>query len=562
LSIEAPPPRRWLSRQSVDIEPWRANPFHRVRLGDSAPDKILVYPSDPRVGDAARGREIGNGVWRIGAERLAGDYASPWDRPPPSRHFSARLHSFSWLNDLAAVGPSAHARIAQLIDHWIERFGDWDELAWDAGLAAERLYAWLAWGQPAFELGDPARRLALMKTAARHARLLLLAGADLNERHMGSIKAGAALVFAGFAGFPEAERLIEQGEEMLLEACAKQFFADGGHHSRCPETLAEAYCDLIAAEHSLRPLGESTLRESLPRMADMLRMLRLGDGGLGCFHGGSEGSRASLDAALARSPGEARAIQYATQSAFQRVEAGDLRVLFDVGGAPPLSYSEHAHAGALAFELSSRNERLIVNVGAARDLEPAARSAARATNGQSTLIVADALSASLEEPRRARAPARLAGPGLDDVRRSSDEDGVTVQGRHDGYKAQFGLLHRRYLFVDQSGVNLRGIDELIRPMRLKSPNSRTPIPFVARFHLHPEVRARLTEPHMALLETRGGQRWRLRTDAPALDLAASIYWGGQNPQETVQLVLSGEADPMGHGLGPPNRIRWALSRAD
>jgi uncharacterized heparinase superfamily protein len=210
--------------------------------------------------------------------------------------------------------------------------------------------------------------------------------------------------------------------------------------------------------------------------------------------------------------------------------------------------------------LSSERERLIVNVGAARELEPAARIAARATNGHSTLALADALSANLEEPRRGRGPARMSGPNLDDVRRSSDESGITVQGRHDGYRAQFGLLHRRYLFVDHEGKNVRGIDELIRPMKLKTTPPKRPIPFVARFHLHPNVRARLVEQNAALLETPGGQRWRLKTDAPEISIEPSIYWGGAAVRENLQIVLSGKADPMGHGLSPPNRIRWALTR--
>jgi uncharacterized heparinase superfamily protein len=235
--------------------------------------------------------------------------------------------------------------------------------------------------------------------------------------------------------------------------------------------------------------------------------------------------------------------------------------VFDVGSAPPLAYSERAHASALAFELSSERERLIVNVGAARELEPAGRMAARATNAHSTLVLGDALSATFEEPRR-KGPARLVGPALDDVRRSSDDSGITVQGRHDGYREHYGLLHRRYLFIDHEGKNLRGIDELMRPVREKRIVTKKPIPFVARFHLHPSVRARMVEHQMALLETPGGQRWRLRTDAPEIAIEPSIYWGGAVvPQESLQIVLSGEADPMGHGLGPPNRIRWALARA-
>ena len=535
-----------------------------MRLGDPSPEGVEHWGDDPRIGDASRGREIGQGVWRIGAERIAGEYLIPWERPHPSRHFTARLHSFAWLVDLAAVGPAAHQRIAQLIETWVDHYGDWDELAWDAELTAERLFAWLCWGQPAFEQGDRSRAL-ILRAAARQARLLLLAQNELSERRLGSIKAGAALALAAAAGFPEAQRMAEQGEELLLEACAKQFLPDGGHQSRSPEALAEALFDFLTAHAAFEKMGDPSpmLRDALPKLANMLRMMRLGDGGLGCFQGGSESSAASIENALARTPGDARAFQFATHSGFQRLEASGMRALFDVGGAPALAYSDRAHAGALAFELSSERERLIVNVGSARELEPAGRSAARATNAHSTLILADALSAEFEEQRRGKGPARLVGPNLDDVRRSSDETGITVQGRHDGYRAQFGLLHRRYVFVDHDGRNLRGIDELIRPSKAKTQPAKAPIPFVARFHLHPSVRAKLVEHQMALLETPGGQRWRLRTDASLIAIESSIYWGGRTvPQETLQIVLSGAADPLGTGLGPPNRMRWALARAD
>lgn len=559
MNAPVSPPRR-PPRPITVSDHWRANPFHRMRLGEGAPDRIARWGADPRVGSAERGRDIGKGVWRVAAERLAGEHALPWLPAHPSRHFSARLHSFSWLVDLAAVGPSAHARIAELVDAWVAEFGEWDELAWDPELAAERLFAWLCWGRPAFEMGAPEQRGALLRSAARQARLLLAAQSELSERHLGFIKAGAALILAGAAGFPDADRLAEQGEEMLMEACAQQFLPDGGHLSRCPEALAEALCDLVTALDQLAEPGH-IFQETAPKLANMLRMLRLGDGGLACFHGGSEGSPASIDGALARVGGDVRAIQYATQSAYQRLDAGELRVLFDVGGAPPLSYAERAHASALSFELSSASERLIVNVGAARELSPAARMAARATNGHSTLALADALSGALEERRGKGAP-RIVGPVLDEVRRASDDAGITVQGRHDGYRAQFGLLHRRYLFVDHDGVNLRGIDELIRPMKLKTPAPKAPIPYVARFHLHPSVRARVSERQTALLETPGGQRWRLRTDAPEIAVEPSTYWGGAAPRESLQITLSGEADPMGHGLAPPNRIRWALTRSD
>lgn len=553
---------RW--RGGGEPEPWRANPFYRMRLGDHGPDRITQFGHDPRIGDLARGRDLMKGVWRIAAERLSGDAAIPWDRPPPSPHFSARLHAFSWLADLNALGPDSHARIAGLIETWVQLFGDWDEFAWDAALTAERLYAWLCHGQRAFEFGDPAIRTALMRSIGRQARLLLIAHNELDDRPMAQIKAGAALVLAGCAGFSEAERLREHGEEILIEAVAKQFLPDGAHQSRAPEQLAEAVFDLLTATNALTRAGRDppqTLRDALPRMANMLRFLTLGDGGLACFHGGSEGSAASVARALETIGGPVRAFRFATHAAYQRLQNGDITLLFDVGGAPPPLFGERAHAGALAFELSSGAERLIVNVAAARELEPDGRAAARTTNGHSTLIVGDALSAAIEQ--RGRHGARFIGPTIDDMRRSEDDDGVTVQGRHDGYVSQFGLMHRRYLFADPSGRNLRGIDELIRPTRLKASPPRNGIPFVARFHLYPGVRAEMVEHEMVQLVTPGGTRWRLRTDAPRISITESAYWGARTvPQESLQIVLAGEADPLGHGLGPPNRIRWALARSD
>jgi len=186
--------------------------------------------------------------------------------------------------------------------------------------------------------------------------------------------------------------------------------------------------------------------------------------------------------------------------------------------------------------------------------------AARATNGHSVLVLSDALSASMDEFRRGKGSPRISGPQLDDVRRSSYDNGVTVQGRHDGYRDKFGLLHRRYLFVDTEGKNLRGIEELIHPVKHKGPTTKKFIPYVARLHLYPGVRARIIDQTSAQLETPSGQRWRLRTDAPNIAIEPSIYWGGQTVRETIQIVLTGEADPLGPGLAPPNRIRWALTR--
>lgn len=544
---------------------WRATPFYRMMLRGADPDRVQQWGKDPRVGDAERGREIVSGTWRIAAERLLGAHLFPWSAPPPSPHFSARLHGFSWLRDLAAVGPGAHECIGMQILSWVSGFGEWHPQAWAPELVAERLFAWLCHGKPAFEGGDPVMRPALMRSLGRQSRHLDLAAGDLREP-LTRIKAGAALVLVGCSGAPEGERFLDHGLEMLLEACAAQMSPEGMHLSRSPEHLCEALCDLVAADDAMVRHAVETpkqIREAMTRMAGMLRFLRLGDGALPAFQGGGEGKAATLERLLNEFDGAQRPFTVAPQSGYHRLAAGAVVIVLDAGGAPPASFADRAHAGCLAFEWSSGSDRLVVNVGSSLELDPDWRVAGRATNGHSTLIVDDALSSVFEQTRLGRGPARPTGPPHVTAKRTDDDEGAWIDAQHDGYRAEYGLIHRRTIYVDKAGKDIRGLDALARPVN--EPKTADPWrpPFTIRFHLHPRVSATLGEKGIAVLASPQGGRWRLRTDAARMRIEDSVYLSGADgPQRSRQIVLLGNAEPNGAGDAPPNRVRWAFSRLD
>ena len=562
MSAGASPPA-WRNLLSAASDEWRATPFYRMMLGGSDPDRVLQWGRDPRRGDAARGADLAAGLWRIASERLTGAHQIPWSAPAPSPHFKARLHAFSWLRDLAAADEAAP--IADLIQSWAASFGEWHPEAWAPELVAERLYAWLCHGRPAFEGGDVEIRPALMKSLGRQARHLQLAAGDIRDP-LARVKAGAALIMCGCSGMPEGERLTEVGVEILEESSASHFLSDGGHASRAPEALLEAFADLIAADDALARHGLETprlVRDLLPKIAAMLRYLTLGDGGLAAFNGGGPGDPATLAALLAERDGEGRAFRIAPQSGFYRLAAGDCVLIADAGAAPAAAFGDRAHAGCLAFEMSSGKDRLIVNVGSARELLPSWRAAGRATNGHSTLIVDDALSAVFETARLGRVAARPIGPPGVHAQRIDDDDGARIDAQHEGYRADYGLVHRRTLFLDKSGLNVRGLDVLARPLAAGKAANSARVPYAIRFHLDPGVNARRLDASSVHLETASGAHWRLRTDAPHAAIEDSISLSARPlPLPTNQIVLSGEADPNGSGDAAPNRVRWALTRLD
>jgi uncharacterized heparinase superfamily protein len=561
LNDPTPPQNPLRALLSAAAEEWRSTPFYRIGLRGADPLSVALISEDPRPGDPVLGADLLRGMWRLGAERLSGLHPVPWSEPAPSPYFSARLHAFGWLRDLAQA-PGATEAVVRLIDTWVEGFGRWHASAWAPELTAERLLAWLCHGGPALSRG-PASSTAL-QSLGRQARHLMFAAKDIREPSA-RITAGAALVAASAAGLPEADPLRDQGEEMLLEAEASQILSDGGHQSRSPETLLNALCEMIIAETALTRANNApsrNLRVAIGRMANMLRFLSLGDGALACFQGGGEGGAAAVAGALAAAGGEARGFDYANQSGYQRLRSGDLTLLMDVARRPPPSaFAGRAHAGALAIEFSCGKDRVFVNVGAGRELDPEWRAAARGTAAHSTLILADSLSSPFSQPRRGRGAAYPTGPNIY-ATRSQDDTGTWVIGHHDGYREAFNLTATRIIFMDREGRKIIGHDQLGRPLDQKAGRGSRLIPFAVRFHLHPTCRAEPAESRTVLIETTNGARWRFHCDADCR-LEESIYLGGSlKPQRTQQIVLSGAALISGDEREKTNRVRWSMARMD
>ncbi|MBI1251285.1 MAG: hypothetical protein GC189_07425 [Alphaproteobacteria bacterium] len=560
--LRATSPNAWRALLNAATEEWRSTPFYRNSLNGSDPQRVLQWGRDPRFGDPERGREILRGQWRIATEKLHPTHPIPWAVTHPSPHFTARLHSFSWLIDLASIGADSYPLAAKLIETWAQAYGDWHDAAWAPELVSERLYAWMCHGQPALARADPAMQPALLRSIGRQARHLLQAAKDIHNP-IARIKAGAALVVTGCA-IADGEAMVDLGKEILVEACASQFHPDGGHLSRSPEACLMAVCDLMTADDALARKGVECPRlmhDTQTRTATLLRLLRYPDGALANFHGGSESDPRAIARILTDLHVAEPAFQFATQSGYQRIVAGETTFLMDVGPAPPRGFGERAHASALAFELCSGGDRLIVNVGAARELAPEWRAAARATNGHSTLGVDDALSA----PFRRRGLRGAAEPSGPDVRskRTEGQEWISVEAEHEGYRASYGFIHRRTISLDASGRRVAGLDQLSRPFVDGKASSQRAIPYAIRFHLHPGVRAGWHAPREPKLETPGGRVWRMKTDAVQVRIEDSVYLSAANtPQRSTQVVMFGEADPNGAGTEPSNQVFWQLIRID
>jgi uncharacterized heparinase superfamily protein len=524
--------------------------FYRLTLSRAAPPEIVPTAGDPWIGDAQRGNALLHGSFGFHGQSF--DHGSQgWSPVGAHAAWRAELHGFAWLRDLAEVGSeTARNRARELVGDWLARATAWDALSWRSDVLGSRLAAWL--GRYAYLTeGAPERYRGALDRAlvaqARHLQRIAGAGLDGAARFTalkGLIHAHWSLRFP-----PRAlERRRNQALKLLSAELARQINPDGGHVERSPSRHLAVLRDLIEIRAVLRGARcepPPDLQSAIDRMAPFLRYVRHGDGGLALFNDTNEDAAGEIDAVLGLSEAKGKPPMNAPHSGFQRLAAERTLVLVDA--AAPAKLDGHAHAGTLSFEMSVGKERLVVNCGAHVADQSDWRRVQRATAAHSTLTVDDTNSSEILGPAGPLSGTLGARPAHVICQRDDADGNVWLDLVHDGYAGQFGVIHRRRLFLAAGGEDLRGEDTLVGQGHGR---------YAIRFHLHPRVQASLVQDGTAaLLRLPSGLGWRLRASAGTLVLADSIYLGRRGEMKRAQqIIISGLIE------GRDPTIKWALRR--
>ena len=457
----------------------------------------------------------------------------------PEDETALLLHRFDWLRHLRAIGGDQGRREARrLVLLWLEAHGSGRGKVWRADIAGARLYAWLGSFEFFAASAGDFFRARVIESMGMHARSLAR-GIETAPEGAPRLAALAGALAAAIAFGQQPGALLRRIERALDE----QFFADGFHRSRNPVAQLSALQRLIEVQGLLRAAGiapperlAGTIRDAGPP----LTFFRHGDKRLACFHGGHESESELVDLALARVDRHARPPTRSIEAGFDRLQAGRTLVLVDSGLPTAKGFDRGGHSSPLAMEFSDGTRRIVVNCGAPADGSGPWNELARATAAHSTLTVNDVHAVEIDEGGGVRAG------GLHvEARRTEAEGGLWLDLSHDGYAAPFGLIHRRRLYLTRQGGDLRGEDLL---------EGAAGWPFSLRFHLHPDVEAKL-EAGAAQLTLPNGQQWSFRASGGRIGLASSIYLGEGRPRNTDAILIEGRTDADGAA------VKWAFRAA-
>jgi uncharacterized heparinase superfamily protein len=499
---------------------WRGSWAYRRFLTGQLADHIVFHPWDALPRRLEEADSLLRGRFRFYGQTVdVPDGVSVFDLPPPNAAWHEALHSFNWLPALSTAGGEPSRKLAtNLIGQWVKRNTRYSEPVWSPHVMARRL------AHISAEAPDGLPRL----------------------------EAAAVLALSGLC-LDDSPKRLEEGLKRLETEIERQILADGGHVSRSPESLLSAYRHIIMVMEALSAVGEEpphALRNAHDRMAPMLRFFRHADGALACFNGGAESDTRMIAGLLARDDIRGQPFHHARHSGYQRLAAARTLLLLDCGQTPPGNFATEAHAGAGAFELSSGNDRIVVNCGAGGLTHQAWNWALRATAAHSTLTLNDTSSAQILPAGLARdllGPRLTGGPKGPASRRFETAQGWSIDAMHDAYVESFGVRHERQITLSPQGLMVTGRDRLVPVM----PANCT---YAVRFHIHPDVRVSRLEGGGILLKLPGGEGWRFRAGGGHLDIEESVYLGGPVVRRAEQLVISGQ---MKDG---PAEIAWVFEQ--
>jgi uncharacterized heparinase superfamily protein len=210
-----------------------------------------------------------------------------------------------------------------------------------------------------------------------------------------------------------------------------------------------------------------------------------------------------------------------------------------------MAVSQQAHAGCLSFELSSKQNRIVINCGLPVASREGWRQVARTTAAHSTVTLNDTSSCRFIEAGPVRrmlyGTPMIAGPRQVAIEREEQGGGTVLRTSHDGYAAIFNVVHERVLMLSGDGRRLDGEDSFTPARGELVPADRDH--FAIRFHLHPTVKAsRLSEGHGAMLAMPNKEVWTFSAYGDRVEVEESVYLAGPDgPRRTVQLVIYGRA---------------------
>ncbi|MDX3928389.1 MAG: heparinase II/III family protein [Shinella sp.] len=527
-----------------------------LRFAGSAPDRLVVAPTDLHASDTFAAEEIIAGRFPLAGRILDCEGESPFALELPSEEFAVKLHSFGWLRHMRAAQEETASMTARVIlDDWIQSHGRViGGIAWRPDVISQRIIAWLSHSPVVLREAEYPFYRRFLRSLAFQVRYLKHI-ADTTRDGEVRLRVRVALAMASIA-MPASGSSIRKAARNLDFELQRQILPDGGHCSRNPRVALDLLLDLLPLRQTYVNLGHDVPTQLIPcidRIFPALRFFRHQSGELALFNGATYTLANELISVLRYDETGGAPFRALPSIRYERLAASDTVLLLDTGKPLSVELSATAAAGTLSLEMSSGRHRFIVNSGLPRFAGERMRQMSRTTAAHSVATLNDTSSLRLSSSQFL-GPIVVGGVSKVDASRYDRPDGACgLTASHDGYLDNFNLLYERDIHLTADGRTIRGRERFFRRGG-EAPLSSDRGSAVIRFHIHPAIQIHIAGEQEIWLVAPDGDTWVFSClDVPVVEEEDVFFADPSGVRSSRQITLT-------MPVGEVPEIQWLMTR--
>ena len=449
------------------------------------------------------------------------------------------FHSFDFLNDLQEISRESlriHGR--ELTSYWIKKNSSWKSNTWEDFILATRICNWIKNFNFFFSTADEEFKKNIFNSISKQIEHLVKNFSN-PKRNSDLIRIIKALIYTSIS-IPSKKYYYQIAIFNLRSELARQILNDGCHFQRNPKIHIQVLMDLLDIRsilNSTKKIVFFDLQNSIKNMSVACRFFLHKDISLANFNGADNVNQKEIKNLMAEIPKFKKNPRELTESGFQRVDTKDTTLIVDCGVPKNYDATYKAHSCSNTFELSYKKNKIIINSLPGLDKKINRKTAAHSTL---TLNNTNAYKI-LKNEHLSRVPDKLK------VKRVERYGANVIEIENYGYKNQYDAIHKRLIYIDNKGLDIRGEDNIYCPMEIS---------FDIRFFLDLNLKTLITNNGKNIvLRLLNGSGWKFSSSLEKLDIISNRNININNqPITNEHIHLTGETKEL------ITVIKWSLKK--
>jgi len=449
------------------------------------------------------------------------------------------FHSFDFLNGIQELGKE-NLRIysRELTKNWIQKNRSWKSRTWEDFVLASRICNWIKNYNFFFHTSDDSFKKEIFDSILKQIEHLVKNFSNL-KRNSNLIRIIKALIYASIY-IPNKNHYYQIAIFNLKSELNKQILKDGCHFQRNPKIHIQVLMDLLDIRAILNSTKKNVffdLQNSINKMSVAYRFFLHKDNSLANFNGSSDINYKILKDLASEIPKPNKNPRELIYGGFQRIDAKNTTLILDCGVPKNYDATYKAHSCTASFELSHKKNKIIVN-----SLSELDENIKKTTAAHSTLTLNNTNAYKiLKNNHLSRVPSKLK------VKRVERYGANIIEIENYSYKNQYEAIHKRIIYMDKNGIDIRGEDNIYCPIELS---------FDIRFYLDLRIKTLVTNNEKnAVLKLPNGAGWKFVSSLDKLNLVLNRSLNTNNqPARNEHIHLTGKTKEL------ITVIKWSLKK--